>query len=101
MCFLLSDSYAFAFVLQETLGYKEALMDAFEATNNWNEVASWSNLNANKKKVCIAVGACEKESFVFQTKPLTTIQEHWDDKCLVCQAFAYDLEVWLLILSPY
>lgn len=77
----------------ETLGYKEALMDAFEATNNWNEVASWSNLNANKKKVCIAVGACEKESFVFQTKPLTTIQEHWDDKCLVCQAFAYDLEV--------
>lgn len=44
-------------------------------------------------QVCIEVGACEAEQFEFFHEPLDYTQEHWDDKCYVCQAFAKDLEV--------
>jgi hypothetical protein len=43
--------------------------------------------------VCTEVGACDAEQFEFVHKPLDYLQEHWDDKCYVCQAFAKDLEV--------
>lgn len=40
------------------------------------------------------IGACELDQFEFQDKPLYYTQQHWDDKCFVCQAFARDLEVY-------
>jgi hypothetical protein len=44
-------------------------------------------------QVCTDVGACDAEQFEFVHEPLDYLQEHWDDKCYVCQAFAKDLEV--------
>jgi hypothetical protein len=46
-----------------------------------------------RRQVCTEIGACEVEQFEFVHEPLDYLQEHWDDKCYVCQAFAKDLEV--------
>ncbi len=42
-------------LLQESLGYKEALVSAFETVpgDDWNKIASWENLNAKKSQVSI------------------------------------------------
>ncbi len=39
------------------------------------------------------MGACEAAEFQFQSKAVLRVQEQWDDRCFVCQAFAHDLEV--------
>ncbi len=80
---------------QETLGYKEALVSAFENNGDWQNIKSDQTVNSVKKEVCLNIGACVEEQFQFQDKPLIHIQSHWDAKCFVCQAFARDLEVLL------
>ena len=40
----------------------------------------------------MAVGACETSAFEMRTAPKNKYQDHWDEQCYVCQAFAYELE---------
>ncbi|RYH31182.1 hypothetical protein EON65_03190 [archaeon] len=77
---------------EETLGYKEALVLRFEAEEDWESVNRRKNVFEAQKAVCTAVGACTEKDFNFQSTPETYLQEHWDEKCYVCQAFANDLE---------
>lgn len=51
------------------------------------------DLFLSPSKVCLDIGACAPSQFEFQSTPAIKQQEHWDDKCFVCQAFAKDLEV--------
>lgn len=46
--------------LQDALGYKEALIHAFEdvSDGNWDAVADWDSLNAKKKQVWWAHYCC-------------------------------------------
>lgn len=77
---------------EETLGYKEAMIAAFEEDGDWPNINSAKSLAMKKERVCVAVGACTSDQFEFQTEPLYEQQEHWDDKCFTCQAFASELE---------
>jgi hypothetical protein len=77
---------------QENLGYKEAMVSAFEGLQRWDDANKLPKLAALKKNVCTAIGACENEQFDFQKEALHYTQEHWDDQCFTCQAFAKDLE---------
>ncbi|KAJ1411121.1 hypothetical protein B484DRAFT_455683 [Ochromonadaceae sp. CCMP2298] len=94
-------------------GYREALLGPFEAAAAeaeaavaaagaegavaaaaavWGRLLSRDSVNKQKEQVCVAVGACEGEQFDFYTTPLDFTQQHWDDRCYTCQAFARDLE---------
>ena len=76
----------------EKLGYKEAVVAAFEEDGNWPKINTYKSLAPKKEKICVAIGACSSDQFEFQTEPLYEQQEHWDDKCFTCQAFAQELE---------
>lgn len=76
----------------ETAGYKEALITAFEQEDSWEGIATIPRIYQQQKKVCLAVGACSVEQFEFQSEPEHQTQEQWDERCFVCQAFATDLE---------
>lgn len=76
----------------ESLGYKETLIRPFEEDGEWDQINSFPSINRKKKEICLEIGACEEEQFVFQREPIFQVQENWDEKCFMCQAFAKDLE---------
>ena len=43
------------------------------------------------------VGACDKSGFELKLTPRSIQEDHWDENCYVCQAFAYEIEVNLYI----
>ena len=45
-----------------------------------------------QNKVCTTIGACNEWQFHLQTQPRNYRQEHWDEKCFMCQGFARNLE---------
>ena len=71
----------------ERLGYKEVLVSAFEEEAQWNNILLPEKILEKQNKVCTTVGACNEWQFHLQTLPRNYRQEHWDDKCFVCQSF--------------
>ena len=76
-------------------GYREAFLQPFEkdGPEDWPKARTdVARLNAKKKEICTSIGACVPQQFELQLKPAKLEQQHWDDRCYVCQAFARDLE---------
>eukprot|EP01039_Chlorochromonas_danica_P011107 gene11106-12374_t len=78
--------------LDETIGYKEALITRFEQEESWEGLKQPSRVYKQQQDICVGIGACEEEDFFFQSEPEHYTQDQWDDHCFVCQAFADDLE---------
>ena len=76
-------------------GYREAFLQPFEkdGPEDWPKARTdVARLNAKKRDICTNIGACVPQQFELQLKPAKLEQQHWDDRCYVCQAFARDLE---------
>jgi len=74
-------------------GYRDALLLPFENDDDWPSVRqNVDRLNEKKRQICSTIGACTAKQLELQLKPSKKEQEHWDDQCYVCQAFARDLE---------
>jgi hypothetical protein len=73
-------------------GYKEVLLIPFEQDANWERVTDVNSLMPKVRQICTDVGACQNKQFDIQMVPANKEQEHWDDKCYTCQAFAKELE---------
>jgi hypothetical protein len=83
-------------------GYREAFLLPFEAdAPDWSNVKRAEGLVAKKMQICAStVGACSATQFQFNRKPRRREEEHWDDKCHVCQAFALDVEERVQLSAP-
>lgn len=83
-------------------GYREAFLLPFEAdAPDWSNVKLAEGLVAKKMQICAStVGACSATHFQFNRKPRRREEEHWDDKCHVCQAFALDVEERVQLSAP-
>ncbi len=80
-------------VTGDKVGYRDALLRPVEEEQQqWERMAEPLLLRPNVRKSCLAIGACDKSHFEMQLAPKKREQEHWDDKCYVCQAFAHELE---------
>jgi len=80
-------------VAGDKAGYKDALLVPFEAdANAWETATAPETLQPKVRRVCTTVGACSSVDFDMQLAPATKEQEHWDDRCYTCQAFAKNLE---------
>ena len=73
-------------------GYKELLLMPFEQDPDWESFTNPKSLLPKVRKVCTEVGACVSKQFDIQMVSAKKEQEHWDDKCYTCQAFAKELE---------
>ena len=81
-----------------TAGYRDAVLYPFENDSaKWDKVREPTSLRKKTYSTCTAVGACTSAQFDMQMTPKNKQQEHWDDKCYVCQAFARELEERLTI----
>lgn len=74
-------------------GHRNFLSKTFQEDVDFNNMDSLEQIFEKQRSICVGVGACGMHHFEFQTEPESMYQEHWDDKCYVCQAFANDLEV--------
>jgi hypothetical protein len=75
------------------IAYRDALLVPFEKENDrWEQAQQPTTLRRKTSSICTTVGACTSQQFDIQMTPKNKYQEHWDDKCYVCQAFARDLE---------
>jgi len=78
--------------LNETLGYRNALLLPFEEDGVWPRVAERASLNDKTRRVCQSVGACNATTFEFSVSPQDDYQQQWEPSCFVCQRVAKDLE---------
>ena len=79
-------------VTDKSGGYKEALVTPFEEESNWLTATSATALRSKSKQICVSLGACTADYYDVVLKPARKEQEHWDERCFVCQAFANSLE---------
>lgn len=83
-------------------GYREELVRAFDGMSmedlvKLNEVDSKVNV---AQGICVAkFGACAPENYLFSTEKIYRYQEHWSDRCFVCQTAADSIEQRVLMLK--
>lgn len=79
-------------VTDKSGGYKEAFVTPFDEESNWLVATSAMALRSKSKQICTSLGACAADYYDVVLKPARKEQEHWDERCFVCQAFANSLE---------
>lgn len=80
-------------VFADKAGYRDAVLHPVEEEqDHWEQLLEPSRLVPRIKRSCLAMGGCAAANFEMNLLPKSKEQEHWDDKCYVCQAFAEELE---------